>query len=145
MWIPTSGRSMRRSPGFHFLLSTAGKADACAGTSSGSAKERRAWWSQPSGKATFCGAFVETPACTSSRMAWTPGFSILLPFPRRVAEMVDTGETAEELAARIVSLLGDSEAARRQGLAGRARVAEEYRWDAALDRLLEVVESPIPA
>jgi len=64
---------------------------------------------------------------------------------RRVGELVETGETAQELAARVVALLRDSGAARRKGLAGRVRVTEEYRWEAALDSLMHLLEAVIPA
>jgi sugar transferase (PEP-CTERM/EpsH1 system associated) len=60
----------------------------------------------------------------------------------RVAEMVDTGDTPEQLASKVAELLQDSEFARRKGLDGRRRVAEDYMWDAALERLLQLLESP---
>lgn len=62
-----------------------------------------------------------------------------------VAGVVETGETAGELAAKVAHLLLDSESVRRSGAEGRARVAEDYRWDAALDSLMELLEPPVPA
>ena len=61
----------------------------------------------------------------------------------RVADMVHTGDTAEELASKVVVLLRDVPSAQRIGLDGRRRVAEDYRWDKALDRLLQLVEDPV--
>jgi sugar transferase (PEP-CTERM/EpsH1 system associated) len=60
-----------------------------------------------------------------------------------LAELVDTGDTAEEMAARVVLLLRDSRLARDKGMDGRQRVAGEYRWGHSLDRLLELVEKPV--
>jgi glycosyltransferase involved in cell wall biosynthesis len=60
----------------------------------------------------------------------------------RVAEIVNTGDTADEMAAKTVLLLRDSELAWRKGLEGRRRVNEEYRWDKSLDYLLQLVEKP---
>jgi len=59
-----------------------------------------------------------------------------------VAAAVETGTSAEELAARIVHLLGDPEMARRKGAEGRRAVEEEYNWKQALDGLLAVLENP---
>jgi glycosyltransferase involved in cell wall biosynthesis len=59
-----------------------------------------------------------------------------------VADMVATGDTAEELAARIVVLLLDPELASRKGMESRQRVAAEYRWDRSRERLLELIENP---
>jgi sugar transferase (PEP-CTERM/EpsH1 system associated) len=59
-----------------------------------------------------------------------------------VAEVVDTAEDAPGLAARTVTLLLDQERARRTGAEGRRRVAEYYRWDRALDSLLQLLEHP---
>lgn len=59
-----------------------------------------------------------------------------------VAELVDTGTTAEQLAAKVVLLLRDSSFARRTGLESRRRVADHYRWDQALEMLLQLLENP---
>lgn len=59
-----------------------------------------------------------------------------------VADMVDTGDTAEEMASKIVRLLRDLDLARRKGVEGRRRVAGEYRWEQSLDRLLQLLENP---
>jgi sugar transferase (PEP-CTERM/EpsH1 system associated) len=63
----------------------------------------------------------------------------------RVADMVHTGNTAEELASKVVVLLRDSLLAHRIGLDGRRCVTEDYSWDYALDRLLHLVEDPAAA
>jgi sugar transferase (PEP-CTERM/EpsH1 system associated) len=60
----------------------------------------------------------------------------------RVADMIHQGETAEELAARVVVLLRDWPLAERAGLDGRRRVTEDYSWDQALGRLLQLLEKP---
>jgi sugar transferase (PEP-CTERM/EpsH1 system associated) len=63
----------------------------------------------------------------------------------RVAEMVHTGNTAEELASRLVVLLRDPQLAHRIGLEGRCRVTDDYSWGSALDRLLQLLEDPATA
>ena len=60
----------------------------------------------------------------------------------RAAEIVHTGNTPEELAAKVVVLLRDSKLAQRIGLDGRRRVTEDYSWDCTLDRLLQLLEDP---
>ena len=60
----------------------------------------------------------------------------------RVAALVETGETADEIAAEVLALLREPEGAFRRGLEGRQRVMADYSWDAALARLLLLVESP---
>jgi sugar transferase (PEP-CTERM/EpsH1 system associated) len=64
---------------------------------------------------------------------------------RRVAELVHTGNTAEELASHLTVLLRDSSLAKRTGLDGRLRVIEDYSWDYASDRLLQLLEEPVAA
>jgi len=59
-----------------------------------------------------------------------------------VAEVVETGDTAEELSAKVVALLGNPQFARQRGLESRRRVAAEYNWKHNLDRLLELVDRP---
>ena len=61
---------------------------------------------------------------------------------KNVAELVETGSTAEELAAKTLRLLNDPEWARRKGLEGRSRVAADYDWQRALDALLRIFEGP---
>jgi sugar transferase (PEP-CTERM/EpsH1 system associated) len=61
---------------------------------------------------------------------------------RSVAGAVETAESAEELAGRVVALLGDPERARRKGMEGRRRVIAEHNWEQVLDRLLELLEDP---
>jgi polysaccharide biosynthesis protein PslH len=60
-----------------------------------------------------------------------------------VAGMVATADEPADIAAAVVALLRDPEAARRKGLEGRARVAAVYDWDYWLDKLVELVESPV--
>ena len=60
-----------------------------------------------------------------------------------VAEGVETGDTAEELAAKTARLLRDPQFASGKGLEGRSRVAAEYNWDAPLDALLRLLENPV--
>ena len=64
---------------------------------------------------------------------------------RPIAEIVETAETPEALAARVVGLLRDPQRALRQGMEGRRRVAAAYRWDAASERLLQLIEDPSDA
>ena len=59
-----------------------------------------------------------------------------------VAEVVQKGDSPQELAARVVSLVRDPKLARHIGMEGRKRVSVHYRWDRAMDRLLELVENP---
>ena len=59
-----------------------------------------------------------------------------------VADLVDTADTAEEMAAKVVRLLQDVRFAQRKGTEGRHRVAAEYRWEQSLDRLLQLLENP---
>jgi sugar transferase (PEP-CTERM/EpsH1 system associated) len=60
-----------------------------------------------------------------------------------VADMVETGDTGEEMAAKVVCLLQDVRLANRKGMEGRHRVAGEYRWAHSLDQLLELLEKPV--
>jgi sugar transferase (PEP-CTERM/EpsH1 system associated) len=62
---------------------------------------------------------------------------------REVAEIVDTADEPAAMAAAVVALLRDPDAARRKGLEGRARVAAVYDWDHWLGKLAELVESPV--
>ncbi len=59
-----------------------------------------------------------------------------------VAELVETGDTAEEMAVKIVLLLRDVGLRTRKSVEGRRRVSVEYRWDRALGQLLELLEDP---
>ena len=59
-----------------------------------------------------------------------------------VAGAVETGESAEELASKVVELLRDPQTARRKGLEGRRRVIAEHNWDRSLERLLQLIENP---
>jgi glycosyltransferase involved in cell wall biosynthesis len=60
----------------------------------------------------------------------------------KVAEMIEFGDTPEELAAKVVQLLRDPERRRRVGWEGRLRVGAEYNWAKSLDRLLALLENP---
>jgi sugar transferase (PEP-CTERM/EpsH1 system associated) len=60
----------------------------------------------------------------------------------RVADVVHIGNTAAELAAKVVVLLRDSHLAKRIGLDGRLRVTEDYNWEHALGRLMELLKAP---
>ena len=59
-----------------------------------------------------------------------------------VADMVEMGSTAEELASKIVLLLRDFPLARSRGMESRRRVADHYSWDCALEQLLQLLENP---
>jgi sugar transferase (PEP-CTERM/EpsH1 system associated) len=62
---------------------------------------------------------------------------------RPVAGMVDTGDTAEELASKAVVLLRDSELACSKGVDGRRLVMENYSWATAIERLLRLLEEVV--
>jgi sugar transferase (PEP-CTERM/EpsH1 system associated) len=61
---------------------------------------------------------------------------------RRVAGMVETGNTAEELASKVGLLLRDCTRASRQSIDGRRAIMEDYSWDHAIERLLQMLENP---
>jgi sugar transferase (PEP-CTERM/EpsH1 system associated) len=63
----------------------------------------------------------------------------------RVAHAVDTGDSPKELASRVGVLLRDPERARMKGVNGRCLVMEDYSWEKALGKLLELVENPMTA
>jgi sugar transferase (PEP-CTERM/EpsH1 system associated) len=75
------------------------------------------------------------PVVATSRIAQS--------LPANVAEVVEFGDTPEELASKVVGLLGDPERRRRIGLEGRNRVGIEYDWGRCLDRLLALLENPV--
>jgi sugar transferase (PEP-CTERM/EpsH1 system associated) len=60
-----------------------------------------------------------------------------------VAEIVEKGNDAEELAAKTVRLLSDSQFARAKGIEGRRRVTAEYNWVHALEGVLQWLENPV--
>lgn len=62
-----------------------------------------------------------------------------------VAEIIETGETAEELAMKTVRLLVNEQRAHSIGAEGRRRVAAHYRWESTLDSLLRLLERPAGA
>lgn len=59
-----------------------------------------------------------------------------------VAAVVETGNTPEELAARVTRLLTDAQLSARKGVEGRRRVTEEYNWDRPVARLLKLLQDP---
>jgi sugar transferase (PEP-CTERM/EpsH1 system associated) len=59
-----------------------------------------------------------------------------------VAEIVDTGESAPELAAKVAHLLLNPELARSRGSEARSLVSANYSWDRAQQRLLQLIEDP---
>ncbi len=61
---------------------------------------------------------------------------------KEVADIIETGETPEELAGHVVRLLRDSQLAHSRGLEGRRRVANAYNWDRAHQQLLQLIENP---
>lgn len=60
----------------------------------------------------------------------------------RAAEVVETADTAEGLAAKVVLLLTNPQLAREKGLEGRRRVEAGYSWDTCLEQLMQIVERP---
>jgi len=60
---------------------------------------------------------------------------------KRVAEMVEVGQNAQELAACIVRLLRNPQLARQVGIEGRERVAAEYSWERSVDQLVQLLEA----
>ena len=63
--------------------------------------------------------------------------------PVNVAEMIEFGDSQEDLSAKVVSLLRDPGRCRRIGFEGRERVGVEYDWGRSLDRLLALLEDPM--
>jgi len=60
-----------------------------------------------------------------------------------IAEVVESADTPSEMAEKIVLLLLASDRASSKGSEGRRLVADNYRWEDALDRLLQLVEAPM--
>jgi polysaccharide biosynthesis protein PslH len=63
--------------------------------------------------------------------------------PASLAEVVDAGNSVEELASKVVALLRNPQLGQRKGLEGRRRVMSECNWDRSLGLLLELVENPV--
>jgi polysaccharide biosynthesis protein PslH len=59
-----------------------------------------------------------------------------------VADLVATGDSAQELCAETVAFLKDHQLAASRGAEGRQRVKAVYRWEASLHHLLQLVENP---
>jgi sugar transferase (PEP-CTERM/EpsH1 system associated) len=76
----------------------------------------------------------ERPVVATSRAA--QGLS------KPVAELVETGDGAEELAAKAIGLLSDVSFARRRGAESRQRVLAEYSWKRSSEQLLQILEQP---
>jgi len=74
------------------------------------------------------------PVVATSRIAQS--------LPASVAEMIEFGDTPQELASKVVGLLRNPERRRHLGWEGRKRVAAEYDWGNSLDRLLALLENP---
>jgi glycosyltransferase involved in cell wall biosynthesis len=62
-----------------------------------------------------------------------------------VARAVEVADAPGEMAASIVRLLQDPQFAAEKGAEGRRRVTADYNWERSLERLLELVESPVNA
>jgi sugar transferase (PEP-CTERM/EpsH1 system associated) len=62
--------------------------------------------------------------------------------PRGIADLVETGESAEALAAGVARLLLNPQLARTRGGEGRRRIVDECSWDSALHRLLRLIDDP---
>ncbi len=62
--------------------------------------------------------------------------------PAKVAEVVEFGDTPQELASKVVHFLNDPELCRRAGSEGRLRVGEVYNWARSLDLLLALIQNP---
>jgi polysaccharide biosynthesis protein PslH len=62
---------------------------------------------------------------------------------RRVADMLETGDTAEELASKVGLLLRDHDLARRKSVDGRRLIIEDYSWGYAIERLLQILGYPL--
>ena len=62
---------------------------------------------------------------------------------RGVAEQLYTGDTPEDMAAKITALLRDPQLAYRKGSDGRRQVAKDYRWDSSLDQMMKLLENPV--
>jgi sugar transferase (PEP-CTERM/EpsH1 system associated) len=74
------------------------------------------------------------PVVATSRIARSLSASL--------AEVVEFGDTPQELASKVVGLLRDPERCRRVGIEGRLRVGAEYDWARSLDRLIALLEDP---
>jgi len=59
-----------------------------------------------------------------------------------IADCVDIGDSADELASKIVPLLRNPDHANRRGMENRRRVAHHYSWDSAMEFFLRLVEQP---
>jgi glycosyltransferase involved in cell wall biosynthesis len=58
-----------------------------------------------------------------------------------VAGIIETGDSEEELAKRVIRFLRDPALARRCGMEGRRRVREAYDWSFILQELLRLIEA----
>ena len=62
--------------------------------------------------------------------------------PRAIADLVETGESAEALAASVARLLLNPQLARTRGGESRRRVVAECSWDISFHRLLRLIDDP---
>jgi sugar transferase (PEP-CTERM/EpsH1 system associated) len=62
--------------------------------------------------------------------------------PRAIGDLVETGESAEALAAGVARLLLNPQLARTRGGGSRRRVVAECSWDIPLHRLLRLIDDP---
>jgi polysaccharide biosynthesis protein PslH len=62
--------------------------------------------------------------------------------PRAIADLVETGESAEALAAAVARLLLNPQLARTRGGESRRRVVAECSWDISFHRLLRLIDDP---
>jgi sugar transferase (PEP-CTERM/EpsH1 system associated) len=60
------------------------------------------------------------------------------------AAAVETADTPAEMAAAIVKLLRDERLVQEKGREGRRLIGAEYNWPQSLDRLLQLLENPLP-
>jgi sugar transferase (PEP-CTERM/EpsH1 system associated) len=65
--------------------------------------------------------------------------------PRAIADLVETGDNAEALAASVARLLLDPQRARSIGGESRRRVVAECSWEIPLQRLLRLIDDPYAA
>jgi hypothetical protein len=60
----------------------------------------------------------------------------------QAARTIEVADGAEQLAAKIVTLLADRQLARSRGMECRRQVLAEYNWDISLSRLVDLLENP---
>lgn len=73
------------------------------------------------------------PVVASSRIARS--------LPSNIGEMIEFGDTPQELASKVLGLLRHPQRQRRVGLEGRRRIGLEYNWEKSRDLLLALLEN----